>query len=137
MHVSMPSLPKPPLIGKHCSTALNLLHTHLYISLAALQTKLMELKVDKAIDSVGRMASAPGADSTASTNMRRISADLVVMRNAARLTRNSMRNLRVQQSAGGAAGGDVEAGAGNAEQEAARMHQSIAQVCLQRMQHCM
>ncbi|WIA12441.1 hypothetical protein OEZ85_012477 [Tetradesmus obliquus] len=97
-------------------------------SAGLVETKLMELKVDKAIDSVGRMASAPGADSTASTNMRRISADLVVMRNAARLTRNSMRNLRVQQSAGGAAGGDVEAGAGNAEQEAARMHQSIAQM---------
>jgi hypothetical protein len=92
-----------------------------------LQTKLMEFKVDKAIDSVGRLASAPGADVVASTNMRRISADLVVMRNAARLTRTSMRNLRVQQSVGGAAGrGDVEAG--SAELEAARMRQSIAQV---------
>jgi hypothetical protein len=91
------------------------------------QSKLMEFKVDKAIDSVGRMASAPGADSTASTNMRRISADLVVMRNAARLTRTSIRNLNVQQhSAGGA--GDVEAGAKGGELEAARMHQSIAQV---------
>jgi hypothetical protein len=90
----------------------------------------MELKVDKAIDSVGRMASAPGADTLASTNMRRISADLVVMRNAARLTRNSMRNLRVQQSTGGPAAGDVEAGAGNAQLEAARMRQSTAQVCV-------
>jgi hypothetical protein len=96
-----------------------------------LQSKLMEFKVDKAIDSMGRMASAPGADSLASTNMRRISADLVVMRNAARLTRNSMRNLNVgQQSAGGAAAGDVEAGGRSVELEAARMHQSIAQVCL-------
>jgi hypothetical protein len=100
-----------------------------------LQSKLMEFKVDKAIDSVGRMASAPGADSLVSTNMRRISADLVVMRNAARLTRTSMRNLNVgQQSAGGAAAaGDVEAGVRSVELEAARMHQSIAQVWLQ---HC-
>eukprot|EP00882_Tetradesmus_deserticola_P019529 GHRQ01021025.1.p2 GENE.GHRQ01021025.1~~GHRQ01021025.1.p2 ORF type:complete len:133 (-),score=37.16 GHRQ01021025.1:255-653(-) len=92
------------------------------------QSKLVELKVDKAIDSVGRMASAPGADTHAS---RRISADLAVMRNAARLTRNSMRNLHVQQqSASGSVGGDVEDGARHQELEAASMHQSMAQVCM-------
>eukprot|EP00882_Tetradesmus_deserticola_P030967 GHRQ01034997.1.p1 GENE.GHRQ01034997.1~~GHRQ01034997.1.p1 ORF type:complete len:207 (+),score=58.11 GHRQ01034997.1:73-621(+) len=97
-------------------------------SAGLVESKLVELKVDKAIDSVGRMASAPGADTHAS---RRISADLAVMRNAARLTRNSMRNLHVQQqSASGSVGGDVEDGARHQELEAASMHQSMAQVCM-------
>lgn len=88
----------------------------------------MELKVDKAIEQVTHMASSPSADPLTSNSMRRCSQDLQVLRNAARMTRNSLKNMHINSYGAVSAGGDVEAGVGVAEQELARMRQSIAQV---------
>jgi hypothetical protein len=87
----------------------------------SLQGKLAEMKVEKALESVTRVArrsNEPG--------LRRVSQDLNLVRNSIKLARASMGSSAAK--AGAAAAADVEAGSANADAELARVQQTIVQM---------
>ncbi|KIY97767.1 hypothetical protein MNEG_10196 [Monoraphidium neglectum] len=88
------------------------------LSAGVVEGKLLEMKVDKAAESVARVARASNEPT-----LRRASQDLQLVRNSVRLARTSL---------GGQAPKDAEAGAGGAAAGAAeslaRMQQTVAQI---------
>jgi H+-transporting ATPase len=88
-------------------------------SAGAVESKLAEMKVEKALDSVNRVArrsNEPG--------LRRVSQDLTLVRNSIKLARASMGST----GKAAAAAADVEGGVPNADAELARIQQTIAQM---------
>ncbi|GBF93619.1 H+-transporting ATPase [Raphidocelis subcapitata] len=83
------------------------------MSAGMVEGKLLEMKVDKAADSVQRAAAA-----TNEPHLRRASQDLALVRNSVRLARTSL---------GGQAPKDAEGGASAAE-SLARMQQAVSQI---------
>lgn len=90
-------------------------------SAGSVEGKLAEMKVEKALESVTRVArrsNEPG--------LRRVSQDLNLVRNSIKLARASMGGSAAK--AGAAAAADVEAGTANADTELARIQQTIVQM---------